>query len=189
MGGKYTFEPEDSSKACKARVSNKRVHFKHCREIGAAIQGMGLSAAISYLENVLAKKEAVPFRVFTGGCGRHAQGKQRNAPGNKCRWPQKASRAFLDLLRNAEANAEDQHLTKENLVVKHVSCQRAPKMRRRTYRAHGRINAYMALPAHIEIVCTEEGESVPKASTPVAQKLTRKQQAIQAKIEKYKQAK
>merc|ERR1712113_317288 len=134
----------------------------------------------------MGKKEAVPFRVFTGGIGRHAQGKQRKAPGDKCAWPQKASRAFLDLLRNAEANAEDQHLNKENLVVKHVSCQRAPKMRRRTYRAHGRINAYMALPAHIEIVCTEEGEAVPKASTAVVQKLSKKQRAIQAKIEKSK---
>ena len=54
-------------------MSNKRVHFKYCREIGAAIQGMSLSGAISYLENVVDKKEAVPFRVFTGGCGRHAQ--------------------------------------------------------------------------------------------------------------------
>merc|ERR1712036_108044 len=125
----------------------------------------------------------VPFRVFTGGCGRHAQGKQRNAPGDKCRWPQKAARAFLDLLRNAEANAEDQHLTKANLIVKHVSCQRAPKMRRRTYRAHGRINAYMALPAHIEIVCLEEGDPVPKAKETVVAKLTKKQEAIKAKIE------
>ena len=59
--------------ACKARVSNKRVHFKHCREIGNAIQGMGLTAALKYLENVLEKKETIPFRVFTGGVGRHAQ--------------------------------------------------------------------------------------------------------------------
>merc|ERR1711981_548384 len=115
-----------------------------------------------------------------------AQGKQRNAPGDKCRWPQKATKAFLDLLRNAEANAEDQHLTKEALVVKHVSCQRAPKMLRRTYRAHGRINAYMALPAHIEIVCTEEGEAVPKASNHVVQKLSKKQQCIFAKIAAFK---
>merc|ERR1712046_176476 len=153
-----------------------------------AIQGMSLSGAISYLENVVDKKEAVPFRVFTGGCGRHAQGKQRNAPGDKCRWPQKAARAFLDLLRNAEANAEDQHLNKPALIVKHVSCQRAPKMRRRTYRAHGRINAYMALPAHIEIVCLEEGEAVPKAKEVSAVKLTKKQLAIQAKIAAYKKA-
>merc|ERR1711990_322687 len=121
--------------------------------------------------------------VFTGGCGRHAQGKQKNAPGDKCRWPQKATKAFLDLLRNAEANAEDQHLNQAGLVVKHVSCQRAPKMRRRTYRAHGRINAYMALPAHIEIVCTEEGEAVPRATEAAVAKLTKKQQAIKAKIE------
>merc|ERR1719275_544396 len=138
---------------------------------------MGLTAALKYLENVLEKKEAIPFRVFTGGVGRHAQGKQKNAPGDKCRWPQKATKAFLDLLRNAKAN----------LTVKHVSCQRAPKMRRRTYRAHGRINAYMALPAHIEIVCTEEGEAVPKASSAAAGgRLTQKQRAIKAKIEKGK---
>merc|ERR1711937_863910 len=166
-----------------ARVSNKRVHFKHCREIGHAIQGMGLTGALKYLENVLEKKEAIPVRVFTGGYGRHAQGKQKNAPGDKCFWPQKATKAFLDLLRNAEANAEDQHLSKASLVVKHVSCQRAPKQRRRTYRAHGRINAYMALPAHIEIVCTEESESVPKASTTASTKLSSKHAAIKAKID------
>merc|ERR1712032_339676 len=65
-------------------------------------------------------------------------GKQKNAPGDKCRWPQKATKAFLDLLRNAEANAEDQHLTKTNLTVKHVSCQRA----RSHQRIHGPSRAH-----------------------------------------------
>merc|ERR1712025_1004382 len=141
------------------------------------------NGAMAYLENVLEKKEAIPVRVFTGGYGRHAQGKQKNAPGDKCFWPQKATKAFLDLLRNAEANAEDQNLNQAALIVKHVSCQRAPKMRRRTYRAHGRINAYMALPAHIEIVCVEEGDPVPKSKSAVAEKLTKKQLAIKAKID------
>ena len=36
-------------------------------------------------------------------------------------------------------------------------------MRRRTYRAHGRINAYMSCPAHIELICVESTEAVPKA--------------------------
>ena len=40
----------------------------------------------------------------------------------------------------------------------------------------------MALPAHIEIVCVSEGEAVPKAKESTAQKLTKKQLAIQAKI-------
>merc|ERR1712151_343529 len=98
-----------------------------------------------------------------------------------------ATKASDDLQKNAQANAEDQHLNQDALIVKHVSCQRAPKMRRRTYRAHGRINAYMALPAHIEIVCTEEGEAVPRATEAAVTKLTQKQQAIKAKIEAAKQ--
>ena len=58
---------------CCECVSSKRVHFNHCRKIGAAIQGMGLSGAILFLENVLEKKNAVPFLVFAGGIGLHVQ--------------------------------------------------------------------------------------------------------------------
>lgn len=36
-------------------------------------------------------------------------------------------------------------------------------MRRRTFRAHGRINAYQSSPSHIEIIVTEEEEAVAKA--------------------------
>ena len=35
-------------------------------------------------------------------------------------------------------------------------------MRRRTYRAHGRIGPYMASPCHIEVILTEKGDKVPK---------------------------
>ena len=37
-----------------------------------------------------------------------------------------------------------------------LQVNRAPKMRRRTYRAHGRINPYMSSPCHIEIVLVEK---------------------------------
>lgn len=40
----------------------------------------------------------------------------------------------------------------------------APKGRRRTYRAHGRINAYMSNPCHIELIL-EEKESAVQAAT------------------------
>lgn len=42
--------------------------------------------------------------------------------------------------RNAESNAEVKGLDIDHLVVEHILVQRAAKMRRRTYRAHGRIN-------------------------------------------------
>ncbi|GFU24372.1 60S ribosomal protein L17 [Trichonephila clavipes] len=39
---------------------------------------------------------------------------------------------------------------------------RAPKMRRRTYRAHGRINPYMSSPSHSEVILSEKEEVVAK---------------------------
>jgi large subunit ribosomal protein L17e len=35
-------------------------------------------------------------------------------------------------------------------------------MRRRTYRAHGRINPYMSSPCHIEVILSEKKEVVSK---------------------------
>ena len=43
-------------------------------------------------------------------------------------------------MRNAESNAEVRMLNTDALVVDHIQVNKAPKIRRRTYRAHGRIN-------------------------------------------------
>ena len=176
---KYSAEPE-SAKSAKARGSNLRVHFKHTREVAHAIKGMKLSRAKSYLENVLEHKEIVPFTVFMGGCGRHAQTKnQAGSHGAQGRWPSKATRVVLDLLKNAEANADMKGLDADTLYVTHAQSNRAPKQRRRTYRAHGRIGPYMSNPAHIELVLAEKEDTVAKGEEEAApaRKLTRKQQA------------
>ena len=140
MVKKYSADPEEPQKAAKARGSNLRVHFKNMRETANAIKGMELKKAKRFLEDVVDHKQAVPFRRFTGGCGRHAQGKLRNAPGSQVGWPVKSCKFILDLLTNAEANAEMKGLDVDALVVDHIQCNRAMKQRRRTYRAHGRIN-------------------------------------------------
>jgi large subunit ribosomal protein L17e len=61
--------------------------------------------------------------------------------------------------------------------VKHIQVNQAPKQRRRTYRAHGRINAYMASPCHIEIIVVEQDEQVEKADTKLVPKYTSRQAA------------
>lgn len=99
-------EPDNATKAAKARGTHLRIHFKHCREIGEAIKGRTLSNAKSYLENVLQFKEAIPFTKYTGGIGRHSVAKKYKAVGDKVSWPLKATRTFIDLLRNVESNAE-----------------------------------------------------------------------------------
>merc|ERR1711978_582091 len=99
----------------------------------------------TYLKNVIAQKEIIPFRRFMGGVGRHAQAKVHGT--SQGRWPKKSAEFLLHLLKNAESNAEYKGLDADHLVVDHIQVNRAPKMRRRTYRAHGRINPYMSSPA------------------------------------------
>eukprot|EP01040_Poterioochromonas_malhamensis_P012891 gene12891-14126_t len=173
--GRYSAKPKVETKAAKASGTHLRIHYKHTREIGNAIKGRDLKNAQEYLENVLQFKDAIPVTKYTGGIGRHAIGKKYKAPGDKVSWPQKATRTFLDLLKNVESNAEAKGLEVDKLVVSHVNCNQAPKMRRRTYRAHGRINAYMSSPAHIQLIVEEKQEEVAKAEEPTAARLSRKQ--------------
>ena len=47
--------------------------FQNTRETAQAIKKMPLNRATTYLKNVIAQKEIIPFRRFMGGVGRHAQ--------------------------------------------------------------------------------------------------------------------
>merc|ERR1711978_314191 len=154
----------------KAKGSNLRVHFKNTRETAQAIKSMPLHRATKYLKNVVAHKEIVPFRRFMGGVGRHAQAKVHGTA--QGRWPLKS--AELQLLKNAESNAEYKGLDPDHLVIEHIQVNRAPKMRRRTYRAHGRINPYMSSPCHIEVCLVEKEQAFSKKDEPEKKKVSKK---------------
>jgi large subunit ribosomal protein L17e len=159
---RYASNPTNEAKSAKSRGSFLRVSFKNTREAAQAVNGMKLDRAITFLENVKEKKEAVPMRRYAGSTGRTAQGKQF---GVTCaRWPVKSAEFLLGLLHNAEANADMKGLDTSNLSISHIQVNQAPKQRRRTYRAHGRINPYMSNPCHIEVVVSENDEAVQKAS-------------------------
>jgi len=178
---RYATEPDcDPSRAAKSRGSHLRIHYKHCREITHMIRGMKVNKAMKYLENVLAFKDIVPFVRHTGGIGRKAMAKIHKSPGDKGRWPVKATAVIKDLLANAMSNAEIKGLDLENMVIGHVQCNRAPPGRRRTYRAHGRIGKYASEPAHIEFILTEKKEAIKKADEEPAQKqrITKRMSAI-----------
>lgn len=163
----------------KARADYLRVHYKHCREIANAIKGKVVGKAKSYLRDVLEYKSAIPFTKYTGGIGRHAVGKQYKAPGDKVSWPQKATKVFLDLLTNIESNATAKGLDLAKVTITHANCNQAPKMRRRTYRAHGRINAYLSSPAHIQLIGEEAAEEVAKEEEPAIEPTMSKKAAAQ----------
>uniref|UniRef100_A0A5F9CT88 Large ribosomal subunit protein uL22 n=1 Tax=Oryctolagus cuniculus TaxID=9986 RepID=A0A5F9CT88_RABIT len=152
---RYSLDPENPTKSCKSRGSNLRVHFKNTRETAQAIKGMHIRKATKYLKDVTLKKQCVPFRRYNGGVSRCAQAKQWGW--TQGRWPKKSAEFLLHMLKNAESNAE-------------LKVNKAPKMRRWTYRAHGRINPYMSSPCHTEMILTEKEQIVPKPEEEVAQK-------------------
>ncbi|PHT79728.1 60S ribosomal protein L17-1 [Capsicum annuum] len=131
------------------------------RETAHALRKMPLNKAKSYLEDVLVHKQAIPFTRFCRGVGRTAQVKDRHSNGQG-RWPVKSAKIILDLLKNAESNAEVKGLDVDSLYITHIQVNQAQKQRRRTYRAHGRINPYMSHPCNIELVLSEKEESVKK---------------------------
>uniref|UniRef100_A0AAF5PL17 Large ribosomal subunit protein uL22 n=1 Tax=Wuchereria bancrofti TaxID=6293 RepID=A0AAF5PL17_WUCBA len=136
----YSKQPENGTKSCKARGCNLRVHFKNTDETAQAIKHMLLKKKIRFLENVKEKKEIVPFRKFN-----------RRVDG-----PKKSAEFLLQLLRNAESNAEYKGLDTDHLAIEHIRVQRAPKVRRRTYRS------YMSSPCHVEVILSEKEKVVTK---------------------------
>ncbi|KAB0344996.1 hypothetical protein FD754_021922 [Muntiacus muntjak] len=153
---RYSLDPENPTKSCKSRGSNLRVHFKNTRETAQAIKGCHFKEAVCAI------------RRYNGGVGRCAQAKQWGW--TQGRWPKKSAEFLLHMLKNAESNAELKGLGVDSLVIEHIQVNKAPKMRRRTYRAHGRINPYMSSPCHTEMILTEKEQIVPKPEDEVAQK-------------------
>ncbi|KAK9478204.1 ribosomal protein L22/L17 [Lipomyces japonicus] len=157
---RYAATPANPSKSASSRGSYLRASFKNTRETAQAVNGWELQKALTYLDNVKEKKQAIPFRRFAGSIGRTGQGKEFGV--TKARWPVKSVNFIVDLLKNAEANANVKGLDTSKLIIKHIQVNQAPKSRRRTYRAHGRINPYLSSPCHIEVILVEQDEEIAK---------------------------
>merc|ERR1719198_2586262 len=90
MVKEYAQKPNDEDTSCKAKGSDLRVHFKNTRETAMAIKNMSLEKAKKYLEDVVDKKRAIPFRRYCGGVGRTAQAAAAGSTSGQARWPRKS---------------------------------------------------------------------------------------------------
>lgn len=180
---RYGATSTNPAKSASARGSYLRVSFKNTRETAQAINGWNLEKAQKYLSQVVNHERAIPFRRFNSSIGRTAQGKEFGV--TKARWPEKSVKFIQDLLTNAASNADAKGLDLTKLYISNIQVQQAPKQRRRTYRAHGRINAYQSSPSHIELILTEKEETVEKAAENQVARLSSRQRgrlAAQKKI-------
>ncbi len=119
MAFKGSFQAYDSKTMAKVVGTHLPISSKNSREIARVIAGMNLDAAIKYLEDVMDKKRAVPYKRYNRDTP-HRKGNGFGAG----RFPNKSSMFIINLLKSLKANASDKSLDSDNLQIVHVAAQR-----------------------------------------------------------------
>ncbi|MCK5042561.1 MAG: 50S ribosomal protein L22, partial [Candidatus Aenigmarchaeota archaeon] len=103
--------PANEERVARSGATNMRISTKNSVEISRFIKGLAVDRAIEYLEDVVTKKKAVPFKRFIKD---QAHRKGGMGPG---RYPVNAAIEFIKLLKNVKNNAEQKGFDAERLVV------------------------------------------------------------------------
>ena len=116
----YTFRAYNQEHMARAIGMALPISFKQSVEICNFIENKNVSDAKKMLQNVTEKKIAVPFKRYNWDLGH----KKKIGP---ARYPEKASKEFIKLIENVEANAQFKGLNTSNLIIAHVSAHKAGK--------------------------------------------------------------
>jgi large subunit ribosomal protein L22 len=141
----------DPATTAKAMAYEINVSPKHCIEILRQVRGMKVTRAKAYLENVIEKKESVPFKRFARNVGH----KRHQSGWGSGRYPVKASKEILKLIKHAEANAEYKGLEPENMSIVHATSKTGRVIQGVMPRAMGRATAWNIETVTVEVVLGE----------------------------------
>ncbi len=148
----YSIIGLDPDKTARASGRELRMSPKAAREICNELRGLRLEAAKTYLEAVIAMRQAVPYRRHDKKVG-HRKGLHKADSG---RYPVKASKEIMRVLTNAENNADYKGLDLDRLRVTHISAYPGRVIKRFIERARGRSTQFNEQLVHVEVVLTEE---------------------------------
>lgn len=139
---------------------------KSGRNVARAIKGMPVARAKTFLEEVVAVKTAVPFKVRVRKI-HHRKGGMGSG-----RYPVQTAKCMLKVLESAEANAEYKGLDKDRLVITHSTAYQGTVIQAYTPRAQGRATPHYNRLCNFEVVLTQaEGdEKAEKAAASKAKK-------------------
>lgn len=164
MKYKYAFKLENEQSA-KAVGMALGISTKHSKEICDFVRGKQAQKAIVMLENVIEKKIAVPYHRYKMDLA-HKPG---IGPG---RYPKKASKEIIGVIKGAMANAQHKGLSVSNLYIRHICVHRASTPWR-----YGRHRRRKMKRSHIEVVLIEKPSekkvTQPKETTKSVEKATK----------------
>jgi large subunit ribosomal protein L22 len=135
----------------RGKANELPISPKHAMEIARFIKNKKTGEAVAYLEEVVSKKKAIPFRKFN----RKVAHKRGLIGWDAGRFPEKASQAYIRLLHSVTKNAEYLGLDTENLKIVHVAANRGRGFEGFFPRAMGRASPKRRETVNIEIVVRE----------------------------------
>lgn len=135
----------------RGKANELPISPKHAIEIAQFIKRKRANDAIAYLEQVVIRKKAIPFRRFNRNVA-HRHGLEGWDAG---RYPKKASEAYIRLLESVKKNAEYIGLDTEKLEIVHAAANRGRAQKGFFPRAMGRATPKMRETVNIEIIVRE----------------------------------
>src|SRR6476661_3842741 len=148
----YAFQTFDKSKHVRSAIREKDISHKHAREVALSLNGLSIEKAREFLENVITRKIAVPYRRYNNEVGHRSNIRDGFFAG---RYPQKTAKEFLKLLDNLESNAEYKGMDLDRLKIINTVVHKGTKLKRFTPRAMGRASPKYDTLVHVEIVAME----------------------------------
>ena len=148
----YTYRTQPGVSVARARGIELPMAPKKTYEVLNAIRGLPLDRARQILEDAVAMKKAIPFRRFNQETAHH----RGTGPG---RYPVKVAKNLLQILQNAEENAEYDSLDTDALYVKVAACSRGRIRKANMPRAQGRATQWNEQTTNVEIVLAERKEN------------------------------
>jgi len=139
----------DPEKTARAYGRELYCSPKHCENIARAIKGMKVSEAKKFLEDVIKHKKALPLKT-------HKKNRPHHRGVGPGAYPEKACRMVLEVIKNAENNAEYKGLNVENMYIAHVSAYKGREIKGFMPRAMGRATAWNEQTTNLEIIISEE---------------------------------
>jgi large subunit ribosomal protein L22 len=153
MGINYSVEADPETTA-KGMLRERPISLKHSKAISREIKGKTIADAEEYLQDVIDEKQSVPFRQHNTGVGHRSDIDGWDAG----RYPEKASKAFIDLLENAIGNADHQGFDGEAMEIMHVAAHKVGEQQGRKPRAMGRASAWNSPQVDVELILEEVEE-------------------------------
>lgn len=139
----YATNQLDPKNTGRAIIKDADISIKTSVEIANFIRGKNVDKAITILKDVQEKTQAIPFKVYNRNIG--------HVPGiGSARYPQKASKVILQLLKDAKANAMNKGLSSD-LIITHIVPNKAARPHH-----YGRQRGTKMKRTHIEVILTEK---------------------------------